>query len=87
MTFEADTKDGPEKIDIAIHGETKVIEGVVTLVYTDTVYLSGQVHEVTRDYLAQNKKTGDVWYFGEEVDNYENGKIKDHAGTFIHGKD
>ena len=84
MTFEANTKDGSERIEIAITGETKNISGVTTLVYLDTVYLSGQVHEVTRDYLAQNKTTGDVWYFGEEVDNYENGKIKDHAGTFIH---
>ncbi len=87
MIFEAQTTEGPEKIEITITGETKVIEGIKTLVYVDTVYLSGQIHEVTRDYLAQNKTTGDVWYFWEEVDNYENGKIKDHAGTFIHGKD
>jgi hypothetical protein len=69
-------------------GETKVIEGVTTLVYLDTVHLNGVIHEVTKDYLAQHKTTGDVWYFGEEVDNYdEKGKLQDHAGTFIHGKD
>ena len=86
LTFEADTKEGPEKIIIEITGETKVIEGVKTLVYSDTVYLNGELHEVTKDYLAQHKN-GDVWYFGENVDNYENGKIKDHSGTFIHGRD
>lgn len=86
MVFEAATKDGPEKIEIKITGETKVIEGVTTLVYLDTVYLNGNLHEVTKDYLAQHIN-GDVWYFGEEVDNYENGKIKDHSGTFIHNKD
>lgn len=86
LTFEGATKDGPEKIDIKITGETKMIEGVKTLVYLDTVYLNGQTHEVTKDYLAQHKN-GDVWYFGEDVDNYEDGKIKDHAGTFLHGKD
>lgn len=87
LLFDAESDKGKEKIQIEITGETKIIEGVKTLVYTDTVYLGGQIHEITRDYLAQNIKTGDVWYFGEEVDNYENGKIKDHAGTFIHGKD
>ncbi len=87
LAFDAESDKGQEKIQIEITGETKMIEGVTTLVYTDTVYLNGQIHEITRDYLAQNIKTGDVWYFGEEVDNYENGKIKDHAGTFIHGKD
>ncbi len=86
MTFEATTKDGPEKIELEITKETKVIGGVTTIVYLDTVYLNGQVHEITRDYLAQHKN-GDVWYFGEEVDNYDNGSFKDHAGTFIHGKD
>lgn len=85
MFFDAESKDGHEKIVIEITGETKIIEGVTTLVYLDTVYLNSQVHEVTRDYLAQHKN-GDVWYFGEEVDNYENGKLKDHAGTFIHGR-
>ncbi len=88
MVFEAKTEDDiNEKIEIEILKETKTIEGVATIVYLDTVYLNGQLHEVTRDYLAQHKTTGDVWYFGEEVDNYENGKLKDHAGTFIHGKD
>lgn len=86
LTFEATTKEGPEKIIIEMTAETKVIEGVTTLVYLDTVYLNGELHEVTKDYLAQHKN-GDVWYFGENVDNYEHGKIKDHAGTFIHGLD
>lgn len=86
LTFEANTKEGPEKIIIEMTAETKVIEGVTTLVYLDTVYLNGELHEVTKDYLAQHKN-GDVWYFGENVDNYEHGKIKDHAGTFIHGLD
>lgn len=86
LTFEASTKEGPEKIIIEMTAETKVIEGVTTLVYLDTVYLNGELHEVTKDYLAQHKN-GDVWYFGENVDNYEHGKIKDHAGTFIHGLD
>jgi hypothetical protein len=87
MVFEADTEEGPEKIEIEITGETKIIEGVTTLVYLDTVHLNGVIHEVTKDYLAQHKN-GDVWYFGEEVDNFdEKGKLQDHAGSFIHGQD
>lgn len=87
MTYEAETKDGTELVEIEITDEIKVIEGVSTRVYLDTVLLGGQMHEVTKDYLAQNKITGDVWYFGEEVDNYENGVVVDHKGTFIHGTD
>lgn len=87
MVFEATTDKGQlEKVSIEISKETKVIEGVETIVYVDTVTNDGEIVEITRDYLAQHKN-GDVWYFGEEVDNYENGKLKDHHGTFIHGKD
>lgn len=87
MVYEAKTEEGiNEKIEIEILTETKNIEGVETIVYLDKVYNNGEMVEETRDYLAQHKN-GDVWYFGEEVDNYENGKLKDHSGTFIHGKD
>jgi hypothetical protein len=86
MIFEAKTEKWiNEKIEIEILNETKKIEGVETIVYLDRVYNDGQLVEETRDYLAQHKN-GDVSYVGEEVDNYENGKLKDHAGTFIHGK-
>jgi hypothetical protein len=88
MIFEAKTEEGiNERIEIEILKETNTIEGVKTAIYLDRVYNDGQLVEETRDYLAQHKTTGDVWYFGEEVDNYENGKLKDHQGTFIHGKD
>jgi hypothetical protein len=87
MTYEAITQEGArEKIEIEILNETKNIEGVETVVYLDRSYEDGELVEETRDYLAQHTN-GDVWYFGEDVDNYENGKLKDHAGSFIHGKD
>ncbi len=87
MIFEGINEEGiNEKIEITILRETKVIEGVETIIYLDKVYNDGQLVEETRDYLAQHKN-GDVWYFGEEVDNYENGNLKDHAGSFLHGKD
>ena len=87
MTFEATTEKGvKEEVKIEVLQQTKTIGGVETIIYLDKVYNDGQLVEETRDYLAQHKN-GDVWYFGEEVNNYENGTLKDHAGTFIHGKD
>ena len=86
MTFEAKLASGvDEKIEIEVLKDTKVIGGVETIVYLDKVYNNGQLVEETRDYLAQHKN-GDVWYFGEDVNNFANGKLKDHAGTFMHGK-
>jgi hypothetical protein len=87
MTFEATTETGAaERIEIEILPEIKTIAGVKTVVYLDKVYDDGQLVEETRDYLAQHKN-GDVWYFGEDVNNFENGQLKDHAGSFLHGRD
>ena len=70
LTYET-TEQGrvTERIEIEILQETMTIEGVETVVYLDKEYKNGQLVEETRDYLAQHKN-GDVWYFGEDVDNY-----------------
>jgi hypothetical protein len=81
-----ETEDGTETITITVSGETKMVMGVKTLVYRDKVWLDGKLIEDTKDYLAQDKE-GNVWYFGEDVNNYENGKLKDHDGSWIAGVD
>ncbi len=81
MIYEAQTEDGLERVEIAITGETRRIMGVETLVYHDREYLDGELVEETKDFIAQDKD-GNVWYFGEEVDNYEDGKLKDHDGAW-----
>ncbi len=84
MIYEARTEDGLERIEIAITGETRRIMGVKTLVYLDREFVDGELVEETKDFIAQDGE-GNVWYFGEEVDNYENGKLKDHAGAWLAG--
>ncbi|MHA7224226.1 hypothetical protein ACX80S_18245 [Arthrobacter sp. RHLT1-20] len=87
LTYET-TEQGKvtERVEIEILPETMTIEGVETVVYLDKEYKNGQLVEETRDYLAQHKN-GDVWYFGEDVDNYWNGMLLNHSGSFLHAKD
>ena len=86
LIYEGQTEEGLERIEILITDETKNIMGVETLVYWDKVWLDDVLIEDTRDYLAQDKE-GNVWYFGEDVDNYENGVLADHDGSWIAGVD
>lgn len=86
FVYEADTAEGKEKIEIEIEKETRNILGVETVVYRDRVYVGDQLVEDTKDYLAQDKD-GNIWYFGEDVNNYENGQLKNHDGSFIAGED
>ena len=42
--------------------------------------------ESTLDYFAQ-ADDGTVYYFGERVDNIRDGKVVDHKGTWLYGRD
>jgi hypothetical protein len=65
---------------------TKPIEwdgGIIdTAVIQYVAYLDGRIHEVALDWYAQ-ADDGSVWYFGEDVFNYEDGKVADTEGTWI----
>ena len=84
--FRSQTADGLEKGEILVTGATRTLMGVKTLIVRDRVYLDGVILEDTMDYFAQHKN-GAVWYFGEDVDNYEDGVLVDHDGTWHAGVD
>ncbi|MEO7292139.1 MAG: hypothetical protein ABIW34_03490, partial [Ginsengibacter sp.] len=44
---------------------------------------NGKTVEISRNFFAICKQTGSVFYFGEEVDMYKNGKIINHDGAWI----
>ena len=52
----------------------------------DNAYEDGKLIETTLDYFAQ-ADDGTVYYLGEHVDTVHNGKVVDHKGTWIYGKD
>jgi len=86
MVFESKKRNGVERTEIQITGETRKVVSVQTLVYWDRVWLNGNLIEETKDYLAQDI-SGNVWYFGEEVNNYVNGKLANHDGSWLAGVD
>lgn len=69
-TFEGDTADGAERIVIDVLAETHVIAGVECVVVRDRAYVNEVLVEDTRDWYAQDDD-GNVWYMGEDVDNYQ----------------
>jgi len=77
---------GTERIEIVVTGETKKIMGVTTIVVRATEWKKGVLKEDTRDWYAQDKE-GNVWYFGEAVDNYVDGKLDNHSGSWEAGVD
>ena len=82
--YEGETDEGTETIEIEISGDTKTVMGIKPLVYRDIVWVDGELVEDTRDYLAQDDD-GNIWSFGDDVDNYENSKLANHDGAWLAG--
>ena len=61
-------------------------QSVEALVVEDQVYENGKLVEVALDYFAQDDN-GNVYYLGEDVDEYEDGKLVSHEGSWLFGKD
>jgi hypothetical protein len=59
---------------------------VDAVVIEDKAFENGSHVETALDYFAQ-ADDGTVYYLGEDVTNVENGKVVDHKGTWIYGKD
>lgn len=84
--YEGETADGLEHDEFAVTHRTKVILGVRCVEVHDTVKLDGQLAEDTRDWFAQDLE-GNVWYFGENTHELEDGLITTIDGSFISGED
>jgi hypothetical protein len=84
FTYEKRSPQGTERTEIEVTGQRKRVLGVLTTVVRHRGWLNGQLIEDARDWYAQDRR-GNVWYFGEEVDNYENGRLKDHSGSWEAG--
>ncbi len=72
-------------LTITVLHETKTVDGVETRVVEEKEKANGQLVEVSRNYFAISRKTTDVFYFGEDVDIYKNGKEVDHEGAWLSG--
>lgn len=80
------TSDGEAETNVVeVTVDTKTILGVETTEVLDIVRdAKGDLVEKTFDWFAQDE-AGDVWYSGEDSDDYENGKVVSTKGSWIAG--
>jgi hypothetical protein len=82
---ETNTKGTSTRVVLEVTDKTKkVANGIEARVVHDAATENGAPAEITDDWYAQDKD-GNIWYFGEAVDNYENGKLVDHKGSWEAG--
>ena len=84
-TYQTITDKGTEKIVTIVTNKTKKILDITTVEVWDRVWLDNELIEETFDWYAQDKD-GNVWYFGEDSKEYENGKVVSTKGSWEAGK-
>jgi hypothetical protein len=77
---------GKERLVITVLGETRLVDGVETRVVEERETKGGELVEVSRNFFAFNAADRGVYYFGEEVDIYKNGRVVRHEGAWESGK-
>jgi hypothetical protein len=86
FVYEGNFQGAAERDVMGVTYTTKEVMGVECLVASDRVTEDGKLIEQTYDWYAQDKK-GNVWYFGEHVTEYKNGKVTGHEGSWESGVD
>ncbi len=73
------------EVIITVLADTEVIDGVVTRVVEERESKNGELIEVSRNFFAIDPASKDVYYFGEDVDIFRDGKLVDHHGAWRSG--
>ena len=86
LVLEGKDEGQDARLTITVLDEVRKIAGVETRVVEEREEVGGKLIEVSRNFFAMSKKTNSVYYFGEEVDIYKDGKVASHDGAWVAGE-
>jgi len=84
MRYRGETKNGVETLEIEVTHRTRLVMGVSTKVVVETHRLDGQIEEISENWFAQDL-AGNVWYFGEYSQTFDNGAPSGTPGSWEAG--
>ena len=85
QTFEGREAGKQTILTITVLNQTRLVDGVETRVVVENATTDGQLSEVSSNYFAISARTSDVFYFGEDVDEYKGGKVVSHNSSWLAG--
>jgi hypothetical protein len=74
------------QVTITVLNETREVNGTETRIVEERETIGGELVEISRNFFAICEETNSIFYFGEEVDDYENGNITSHEGAWLAGE-
>ena len=84
LVYESKLNADVERTEFFVTDEGRKVIGVDTTIVWDRVWLNDQLIEDTKDWFAQDLE-GNVWYFGEDSKEFEDGKVVDTQGSWEAG--
>jgi hypothetical protein len=85
FTYRGREEGAPAEDVVTVTRRTKTILGVRVTVVRDRVFVRGELAEDTFDWYAQDAR-GNVWYFGEDTKELENGRVVTTQGSWQAGR-
>ena len=82
--YEGSSEEGATRVTVTVLLESRVVLGVKCRVVLDQVFVKDELRESTRGWYAQDAE-GNVWSFGEAIEQYKGGKVIDTAGSWEAG--
>jgi len=78
-------KEGKESVilKVTVLNQTRKIGDVETRVVEERETHNGELEEVSRNFFAVCAPSNDIYYFGEDVDEYKHGKVDNHEGSWV----
>lgn len=86
LIYEGEDDGETERVVVEVTADTRRILGVECVVVRDRVWIDGDLVEDTFDWFAQHAN-GDVWYFGEDSKEIEDGEVISREGSWEAGVD
>jgi hypothetical protein len=85
LVYEESQGDKKTRLVITVLAETRKVGNVETRIVEERETENGELTEISRNYYAISRRTNNVYYFGEDVDEYKDGKVTGHGGTWLAG--
>ena len=83
--FQLVLEGGGERLAITVLDETIEIDGVETRVVEEREWRNDVIIEISYNFFVICEQTGDVYYFGEDVDMFTDGQLASHSGAWRAG--
>jgi hypothetical protein len=81
------TEDGEDVVLTITAQGTQTVDGESTRVVEERETHDGELVEISKNFFVICDRDNSVLYFGEDVDNYKNGQVHDHEGSWRAGED